>query len=133
MSETPTTTGSSPRKVRKLFAVRLSQTWVELRSSTKVIKGVKSTVVKAVPHTKWKRIVTRDALGWPLQIDMKEVTSLKKIKLTTVHWIGGRNLGVFRASKFYLYFQLPRTDEAVEVHPPVRDLFLNARWRKKHL
>lgn len=129
MTKNPTVTTGRNR----LFAIRLSSEWVELRSCKTPIKGIQTTVLKPIVETYWKRVPIPDAV-YPFNVTLKQAERTKKIKLTCIEWRGGRKLGLFKATKMIGRLGcLPTIGMATEVKPDYAKFGLDPKWRKRML
>lgn len=120
----------------RLFAIRASAHNIELRASRTPIKGLQTTAVHRVVEQYRKRIAEGvDSLGYP-RFRSEPAERIKKLKITSVSWTGGRKLGVFgfNACAYNLKLRVfPDIGRACEVDPKIAKLALTAAWRDKHL
>lgn len=77
------------------FLVRLSRDWVELRSSTTPIQGLRSSVMRTVSVTERRMVGDYGTY--------RAVTSTrkKKVKLSQTNWTGGKSLGCFHVDQVH--------------------------------
>jgi hypothetical protein len=122
-----------------LFAIRISKDWVELRSSAKPIKGLRSTITKTLPVQVERRVQD----GWvvtpnshPFYPDglphwtYKLIEAKRKVKMSHTSWSGGRKVGVFPTWAFYGLCPVPSLGCAITV-PKSKAATLVEKLRKR--
>lgn len=118
----------------RLFAIRISRDWVELRSCKTVIKGIKTTVVKKIPETYYKKVISQNHLGpgyWDV-LNFVEARRMRNIKISCNEWLGGRKLGLYKAGRVLAQLRCcPDIGMATEVNPTFATLGLQAKWRER--
>lgn len=122
-------------KAKRVFAIRSVSGWVELRSSSVPLQGVKTTFNKTVMEsiTTYEVVGTICPSGWPkYELVTRQVP--KKVNFPIVHWKGGRLLGMIDAAKANQTLGiLLKPNVCAEVNPVVAKRILNWRWRRKVL
>ena len=112
----------------RVFAIRLSQEWVEVRAAFQPPKAFRSRFEKPVT------ITVEDPYMWGSPVKTFR-TVPKKLRVITTYHVGGTILCCLKVEKFKRLTKMVGLTRGAmkELPPQLAQVFLDPKWRKQHV